>query len=350
LEKLAQELGGRWSEQLQKQAEATIEKLKEEAVNAGRVAEESQRQLASMFEAKLECLNQAVTNATASLTAQQTERAEASQRQLTSLAETKLEDLNLALTNATAGLAAQQKEWAEENQRRLTSLAEAQQKEWAEESQRQLNSAVKAKVESLSQFAVNITSSVQAEHKQLQSQYETSRREFESLVSRRPSTAYSLTSQRGKRPQRRGTVAKLAMATGVFLAIALVVMAFYLWIVPVMQLQAQPPAEFIEESPNWGAARRAREEELAEAYWQAAIQNLQRKYPFGSELPSEPPSEFDAAKQYLPGGGAKALSETRDHYWQKLRKVWVQRECWVETSEWDAQWSSRFKHLLGQLH
>jgi hypothetical protein len=294
LEKRAQELGGRWSEQFQKQAEATIEKLKEEANQARRATEESQRQSASMYETNLEHLNQAVAS-------------------------------------ATAGLAAEQKKWAEESQRQLSSL-------------------VQAKVESLSQFAVGITASLEAEHKQLKSEYETSRREFEHLVSRRPSAAFSLPSRHENRRMRRWIVPRLAMVTGILLAFTVPVLAVYLWTVPVMQLQAQPPAEFIDESPNWSPARRGREQDVARAYWQAAVDNLQEKYPFGSELPTDPPSEFDAGKKYLPAGGAKALSETRDHYWQKLRKVWVQRGAWEESSQWDAQWASRFKHLLGQPH
>jgi hypothetical protein len=292
LEKLAQELGGRWSEQFQKQAEASLEKLREEANQERRAAEESQRESAGMFEAKLQSFNEAVAS-------------------------------------ATAGLAAEQKEWAEE-------------------SQRQLSSIVQAKVESLSQFALNITTSLQAEHTRLRNEYQTSQREFENLASRGPRTAFFFPFQHENRRKWRGIVLRLAMATGILLAFTVSVLAIYLWTIPVMQLQAQPPAEFIDESPNWGPIRRGREQEVAQAYWQAAVANLQEKYPFGSELPTKPPSEFDAGKMYLPAGGAKSLSETRDHYWQKLRKIWVQRDSWVETSEWDAQWASRFKHFWGQ--
>jgi len=140
------------------------------------------------------------------------------------------------------------------------------------------------------------------------------------------------------------------MGTGLFLAISVPVLAVYLWPTPLMQLRAQPPAEFIDDSANWSSARRVREQEVARAYWQVAVAALQGKYPFGSELPIEPPSEFDAGKKYLPSAGAKAASDTRDHYWEKLRKIWVQRDSWEENSEWDAQWASRLKHLLGQAH
>jgi len=437
LEKLALEVGGRWSERFENHAEATIEKLREEAnlarqaeeegrrqsagmfqanlerfhqavasasagVAAGQEkwAEERQRQSASMFDASLERLNQAVASATAALAAEQQKRAEESQRQAANMFEASLERLNQAVASATAALAAEQQKRAEESQpaimfeaglerlnqavasataaqqekwedesRRLsaamleanlerlnqavasaTAGLAAQQEKWVEESQRQLSSAVQAKVESLSQFAVSLTASVQAEHKQLKNEYETSRREFEHLVSRRPPAAPYPSPQHENRRKPRSLVPRLAMGTGLFLAISVPVLAVYLWPTPLMQLRAQPPAEFIDDSANWSSARRVREQEVARAYWQVAVAALQGKYPFGSELPIEPPSEFDAGKKYLPSAGAKAASDTRDHYWQKLRKLWVQRDSWEESSEWDAQWASRLKHLLGQAH
>ena len=437
LEKLALEVGGRWSERFENHAEATIEKLREEAnlarqaeeegrrqsagmfqanlerfhqavasasagVAAGQEkwAEERQRQSASMFDASLERLNQAVASATAALAAEQQKRAEESQRQAASMFEASLERLNQAVASATAALAAEQQKRAEESQpaimfeaglerlnqavasataaqqekwedesRRLsaamleanlerlnqavasaTAGLAAQQEKWVEESQRQLSSVVQAKVESLSQFAVSLTASVQAEHKQLKNEYETSRREFEHLVSRRPPAAPYPSPQHENRRKPRSLVPRLAMGTGLFLAISVPVLAVYLWPTPLMQLRAQPPAEFIDDSANWSSARRVREQEVARAYWQVAVAALQGKYPFGSELPIEPPSEFDAGKKYLPSAGAKAASDTRDHYWQKLRKLWVQRDSWEESSEWDAQWASRLKHLLGQAH
>ena len=440
LEKLAQEAGGRWSERFENHAEATIEKLREEAnlarqaeeegrrqaagmfqanlelfhqavasasagVAAGQEkwAEERQRQSASMFEASLERLNQAVASATVALAAEQQKRAEESQRQSANMFEASLERLNLtvasatatlaaehqkraeesqsanmveaslerlnqAAASATAALAAEQQKRAEESQRQSANMFEAnlerlnqavasatadlaaKQEKWLEESQRQLSSIVQAKVESLSQFAVSLTASVQAEHKQLKDEYESSRREFEHLVSRRPPAAPVLPARRENRGKPRRLVPRLAMGTGLFLAVSVPVLAVYLWPAPVMQLPAQPPVEFIDDSANWGPARRVREQEVARAYWQVAVADLQGKYPFGSELPTEPPSDFDAGKKYLASAGAKPASETRDHYWQKLRKIWVQRDSWEENSEWDAQWAARLKHLLGQAH
>jgi hypothetical protein len=117
-----------------------------------------------------------------------------------------------------------------------------------------------------------------------------------------------------------------------------------------MQLQPEAPAEFIEQSPKWSAKRRAREEEVAQAYWRIAVVGLQERFPFGSELPAEPPAEFQVDKKYVPPGGAKAFSETRARYWEKVRSSWVQRESWVERHEWNTQWAARLRHIWDQLY
>jgi hypothetical protein len=116
-----------------------------------------------------------------------------------------------------------------------------------------------------------------------------------------------------------------------------------------MQLQPEAPAEFIDQSPNWSAKRRAREEEFAQAYWRVAVVGLQERYPFGSELPAEPPTEFQVENKYVPPGSAKAFSETRARYWEKLRRSWVQRQFWVERHEWNTQWAAPLRHIWAQL-
>jgi hypothetical protein len=117
-----------------------------------------------------------------------------------------------------------------------------------------------------------------------------------------------------------------------------------------MQLKADAPAEFIDQSPDWGATRRVREQEVAQAYWRVAVASLQERYPFGSELPPEPPNEFQVSKRDAPLGGAKDFSETRDRYWQKLRKTWTERDSWVESPDWDEPWTARLRHIWNQLH
>jgi len=116
-----------------------------------------------------------------------------------------------------------------------------------------------------------------------------------------------------------------------------------------MQLQSDAPSEFVDQNPTWNAKRREREGEVAQAYWRAAVVGLQAEYPFGSELPADPPTEFQVDNKYAPPGGAKALAETRAHYWDKLRASWVQRTFWVESQEADTQWGARFRHTWERI-
>jgi transcriptional regulator with XRE-family HTH domain len=256
LEKIAQDLGVRWSQQFQEQAEAAVEKLREELKDSGRVVEESKRQLASLAEAKLASLSQAADNAVAAL---------------------------------------------EAGQRRLMK------------------------------------------------EYETSRREVEDHSARGWIKLSSPSLQRGTSPRQRGKVTQLALMAGAFLVTMVSLLGVYFSTGPVMQLQPAAPAEFIDQNPNWSAKRRVQEKEVAQAYWRAAVVGLQERYPFGSELPAEPPTEFQVETKYAPTDGAKAFSETRAVYWEKLRRSWGQRQSWVERDEGNTQWAARLRHILDQL-
>jgi hypothetical protein len=256
LEKIAQDLGGRWSQQFQEQADAAVERLREELNNSGRVVEESRQQLASLAKARLAALSQIADNAAAGL---------------------------------------------------------------------------------------------EAEQRRLKNQYEASRRELENLLGRGWTKPPSPSFQRVNSPKRRAIVAQLALVAGACLVIMVPLLGVYLSTRPVMQLQPEAPAEFIDQSPNWNAKRRAREEALAQAYWQVAVVGLQGKYPFGSELPAEPPSEFQVENKYVPPVSAKVFSEARARYWEKLRRSWVQRQSWVERHQWNTQWAAPLRHIWDQL-
>jgi antitoxin (DNA-binding transcriptional repressor) of toxin-antitoxin stability system len=257
LQKIAQELGGRWAQQFQEQAEAAVKTLQEEQKNSERMAKESTQELASLAEAQLA---------------------------------------------------------------------------------------------SLTQIAANATAGLEAEQRRLKGHYQAMRGEFENLIERRSTKASFLSPQNENQPRRRALAAMLAMATGVFLVVTTCLSAVYLWTVPAMQLKAEAPPEFIDQGPGWGATRRVREQEVAQAYWRVAVASLQERYPFGSELPPEPPSEFQVSRRYASLGGEKELSETRDRYWQKLRKTWGERDSWVESAEWDEPWTAHLRRIWDQLH
>ena len=406
LEKMAQDLGGRWSQQFQGQAEAAVERLREELKSSGRVVEEGKRQLASLAEAKLASLSQAtreeygqqlgqafrehtqamheaadVEVESIKLAAEQaiaqlqvaeqkketsfTAGAGAAEERLTgvSLAVEALERRVGALVEAFQGKGARQAEdlekiaqdlggrWSQQFQEQAEAAVKRLREEVknsgrvVEESKQQLASLAKAKLVSLSQVADNAASGFEAEQRRLKNQYETSRRGLEALLERGWTKPPSPSLQHGIRPKRRGIVAQLALVAGVCLVIMVSFSGVYLSRDLVMQLQPEAPAEFIEQSPNWSAKRRAREEEMAQAYWRVAVVSLQERYPFGSELPAEPPTEFQVDKKYVATGGAKAFSETRALYWENLRRSWVQRQSWVERHEWNTQWAARLRHV-----
>jgi hypothetical protein len=259
LTKLAQGLGARWTQQFQEQAEAAVERLREEVKSSGRVVEESKRQVASLVETKLASLSQAAAKAEADL---------------------------------------------------------------------------------------------QAEQRRLKDQYETSRREHPETSSGGgwPNVPYPPV-RREIPPRRRNMVLEFTVAGAVFLVVTTCVLGMSLRGTPVMRLQAEAPVDFVDQNPNWTAKRRAREEELAKAYWQVAVVSLQKEYRWGSELPAEPLSEFqiEKEKEYVPTGGAKAITETRAHYWEKLRRSWADPQCWIEREEGGPQWSARLRQIWDHL-
>ena len=409
LEKMAQDLGGRWSQQFQGQAEAAVERLREELKSSGRVVEEGKRQLASLAEAKLASLSQAtreeygqqlgqafrehtqamheaadVEVESIKLAAEQaiaqlqvaeqkketsfTAGAGAAEERLTgvSLALEALEGRVGALVEDFQGKGARQAEdlekiaqdlggrWSQQFQEQAEAALKRLREELknsgrlVEEGKQQLASLTKAKLASLSQVADNATAGLEAEQRRLKKQYENSRRGLEDLLERGLTRPPSPSFQNEIRPKRRGIVAQQALVVGICLVMTAPVLGVYLSRGAVMQLQPEAPAEFIEQSPNWSAKRRAREEEVAQAYWQVAVVSLQEKYPFGSELPVDPPPEFQIDNKYVAPGGAKAFSETRALYWENLRRSWVQPQSWVERHEWNTQWAARLRHIWDQ--
>jgi uncharacterized protein YcaQ len=421
LEKIAQGLEGRWSQQFQEQAGAAVKRLREELKDSGRVVEESKQQLASLAEEKLAALGQATREeygqqlaqafrehaqvmhqakdvevesiklaaeqAIAQLQAAEQER-ETGFMARAGAAEERLAGVSLAVEategrvgtlvedfqrriegtiQALQGKGARQAEdlekvaqdlggrWSQQFQEQADAAVKKLREELkdsgrvVEESKQQLASLAKARLAALSRIADNAAAGLEAEQRRLKNQYETSRRELEDLSGRGWTKPPSLSLQRENRPKWRGTVAHLALVAGICLMVVVPLLGVYLSRGTVLQLQPEAPAEFIEQSPNWSAKRRAREEEVAQAYWRIAVVGLQERYPFGSKLPVEPPSEFQIEKKYVTMGGAKAFSETRARYWENLRRSWVQREFWVERHEWNTQWAARLLHIWDQL-
>jgi hypothetical protein len=104
---------------------------------------------------------------------------------------------------------------------------------------------------------------------------------------------------------------------------------------PVWHLRAEPPAEFLAVASRSSNERRLAEERLARAYWQHAARYVQFKYPFGRNLPDQPPPEF---KQDNAGGAvSKASLDSSTRYWARLQRVWLLPQIWEKSYEWNVQ-------------
>jgi hypothetical protein len=103
-------------------------------------------------------------------------------------------------------------------------------------------------------------------------------------------------------------------------------------------LRADPPAEFFEASPDSNGTEPATEERLTRAYWDSAVQYVQLKYAFGTNLPLEPVPEFKAERVGGRDGNSKDDPDTQRRYWRRLRRVWVLPQAWEQSYVWDTGW------------
>ena len=304
-EKTAQDLREQWFKEFERQAQAAMEKLREEVTNSGRAFEESKQQLASLAEAKLASLNQAATDAAGSL-------------------EAAMAKLREEVANSGRAIA--------ESKRELAGLAEA-------------------KIALLNQVASDAVASVEAEQKRFRGPFEISPKGLGDVSTRRSPNQPPTVDDPGNAAKRRGVVAMLSLAAGLFLIVTVAPFGVYLSTPPPVQmhLQSEMPPDFADQSPYWSAKRRAKEEETARAYWRAAASGLQMRYTFGSVLPADPLPEFQVDLQYAPTGGEGAATETRTRYWEKLRAYWGKRRFWVASQPVNETWGEHLRRVWEQI-
>lgn len=128
---------------------------------------------------------------------------------------------------------------------------------------------------------------------------------------------------------------RLGLWVLLFLPVALV---FVLCYRPVLRLKVEPPPDFVETQPTWNANRQAAENRAAQAYWQLAINLVQWRFAYGTDLPGEPLEEFRLDENDFPRSSAAAAPATRVRYWNKLRAIWTQPQAWSETYVWNTDW------------
>jgi hypothetical protein len=332
--------------------EASMAKLREEATSSGRAFEGGKQQPASLAEPRLASLNQAAADAAARLEAAMAKLREevgnsvramaASKSELAIVAEAKLASLDQAAADAGASLEAAMAKFREEVGNSGRAVAE---------SKRELASLAEAKIALLSQVASNAVANIEAEQRRYRGQYETSRKRPGDVSTRRSPNQPLAFEDHANPSTRRGTMAMLSLAAGLFLVVTVPPLGMYLSTPPPVQmhLQSEMPPDFPDQSPYWSAKHRAKEEETAQAYWRAAAFSLQKRVSFGTVLPADPLPEFQVDTQYAPTGGEGAITETRTRYWEKLRAYWGKRRFWVASQPVNDTWEERLRRVWEKI-
>lgn len=113
---------------------------------------------------------------------------------------------------------------------------------------------------------------------------------------------------------------------------------------PVVRLSADPPPSFFDHNRNWDRQRIQHERLVARAYWDVAVQRIQTRYSPASRLPAEPPPEFriSAKAATLESG----MMTARNHYWDRLRNVWNERDAWAVSYGWNTRWAENVLNSL----
>lgn len=162
-------------------------------------------------------------------------------------------------------------------------------------------------------------------------------RQMDDLSKRIPQVHLSEASPARKPQRSRGN--GFAVTLVLLLLLVPVGVVVYLSTRPVMRLRAEPPSGFVDSNPKWNAKRAAAEDQIGRAYWDAAVQNVQPIYRYGTSLPATPPVAFQVDAETLATSGVKVdASAERAHYWQKMRELWDQPATWEQSYGWNTEW------------
>ena len=133
--------------------------------------------------------------------------------------------------------------------------------------------------------------------------------------------------------------AVLLAAVALVAGLAPATIAVYLLNRPVLRLRADPPSGFLEANSGWNAKRRAVEEQLARAYWDCAVRQIQVTYHKSMDLPDEPAAQFKLdSETFSRIVGDVDVGASRNRYWQRLREVWRQPQAWKKSDELNLDW------------
>ena len=119
-----------------------------------------------------------------------------------------------------------------------------------------------------------------------------------------------------------------------WLYILLTIVAFFALesIRPVMRLRPAPPPSVLGETPAHAGGQHGSQHHLSQACWDYAVASLQNAYPYGTDLPHDPPPRVSRR--------IATSSAIGNICWPGLRKAWTRPESWDRSYEWSADWAT----------
>ena len=237
-----------------------------------------------------------------------------------------------------AELQASKQGFIEETKKQLASMTQASVEPLAKATTEECRSQLR---QMLQEFLTKGLRELEAEHTELlRNQREAIQKQFDDFSKARLQEHRWEFTRVERAPKHRvgGMRAGLKVALGLVATTLILPGIYVVSTPPTTRLRAEPPAGFFDERQDLSAKRRAREEQLARAYWERAVQDVQAKYGFGTNLPDEPPAEFRVEEKGLSGNSPKVDPIARARYWGKLRQFWVLPEAWEKSSGWNMDW------------
>lgn len=99
---------------------------------------------------------------------------------------------------------------------------------------------------------------------------------------------------------------------------------------PVMRLRPNPPQFLIDAKLSPGELAHGSQMKIANSCWNYAIASVQNLFPYGGDLPANPPTSLVSIPREISAMGVEC--------WPSLRKAWGEPQSWVRSYKWSTGW------------
>jgi hypothetical protein len=112
----------------------------------------------------------------------------------------------------------------------------------------------------------------------------------------------------------------------------LLIAAYFIFqsVQPVMRLRPNPPRSVAGADLGRGGLADGAQLRMARSCWDYAVASVQNVFPYGGDLPSNPPSPLVSIPTEPSAMGSQC--------WPRLRQAWTQPQSWVRSYRWSTEW------------